>query len=95
MGQRCATVDIEGDLVIDPNGPALKTYVVEHLDEVAAFCGVDIFLLGPRLNPTTTGLDSTGDTGKDQRWRVAIYGDMESAEHAKTRVLIFIDRLVR
>ena len=31
---------------------------------------------------------------RDQRWRVAIYGDIESTEHAKTQVLIFIDKLV-
>ena len=68
---------------------------MEHLDEVAAFCGVDIFLLGPKFNTIPPGLNGDGDAGQDQRWRVAIYGDMESAEHAKTRVLIFIDRLVR
>jgi hypothetical protein len=72
----------------------LKSYVVEHLDEVAAFCGVDIFLLGPKFNTILPELTGNGDAGQDQRWRVAIYGDMESAEHAKTRVLIFIDRLV-
>jgi hypothetical protein len=31
---------------------------------------------------------------RDQRWRVAIYGDILSSEHAKTRVLIHIDQLV-
>ena len=40
------------------------------------------------------GLNGNGEAGRDERWRVAIYGDMESAEHAKTRILIFIDRLV-
>lgn len=55
---------------------------------------MDIFLLGPKFNTVPTGLSGDGDAGQDQRWRVAIYGDMESAEHAKTRVLIFIDRLV-
>lgn len=58
------------------------------------FCGVDVFLLGPRLNPAAPGIDGTVDTGKDQRWRVALYGDTESVEHAKTRVLIYIDKLV-
>lgn len=92
--QRCAIVDIDGDLIIDTAATALKSYVVEHLDGVAAFCGVDIFLLGPKFNTLTTGLSGNGDAGQDQRWRVAIYGDMESVEHAKTRVLIYIDRLV-
>jgi len=87
-------VDIDGDLVLDQAGTALKTFVIEHLDEIAGFCGVDIFLLGPKFNTVPPGINSNGDAGQDQRWRVAIYGDMESAEHAKTRVLIFIDRLL-
>lgn len=68
--------------------------MVDHLDQISAFCGVDIFLLGPKFASLSEGLNSNGDAGRDHRWRVAIYGDMESAEHAKTRVLIFIDRLV-
>jgi hypothetical protein len=87
-------VDIDGELVIDTAATALKSFVVEHLEEIAQFCGVDVFLLGPKFNTVTPGLNGSGDAGQDQRWRVAIYGDMESAEHAKTRVLIFIDRLV-
>jgi len=85
---------VDGELVIDTAATALKSHVVDHLDEIATFCGVDIFLLGPKFTLTTDGVNGNGDAGRDQRWRVAIYGDMESAEHAKTRVLIFIDRLV-
>jgi hypothetical protein len=87
-------VDIDGELVIDAAATSLKTFVVDHLEEISQFCGVDIFLLGPKFNAVAPGLSSTGDAGQDKRWRVAIYGDMESAEHAKTRALIFIDRLV-
>jgi hypothetical protein len=94
FSKRCAVVDIDGALVIDAEATALRSHVVKHLDEVASFCGVDVFLLGPKFASLGDGLNSTGDAGRDQRWRVAIYGDMESAEHAKTRVLIFIDRLV-
>ena len=87
-------VDVDGDLVIDSAAPALKSHVVEYLDNVANFCGVDIFLLGPKFASPAEGLNGNGDAGRDQRWRIAIYGDMESAEHAKTRILIFIDKLV-
>jgi hypothetical protein len=87
-------VDLKGELVLDTSGTALKALVIEHLDEIAAFCGVDIFLLGPKFPSLVDGLNGNGDAGRDQRWRVAVYGDMESADHAKTRVLIFIDRLV-
>ena len=68
--------------------------MIDHLDKIARFCGVDIFLLGPKFASLADGLNTSGEAGRDQRWRVAIYGDMESAEHAKTRVLIFIDTLV-
>ena len=88
-------VDIDGELVLDADATALKSQVIEHLDGIAQFCGVDVFLLGPKFSSPSEGLNPNGDAGRDQRWRVAIYGDMESAEHAKTRVLIFIDRLVR
>lgn len=73
---------------------ALKSVVIDHLDLISDFCGVDIFLLGPKFTSLADAQSITGDPGHDQRWRVAIYGDMESTEHAKTRVLIFIDRLV-
>jgi hypothetical protein len=92
--QRCAVVDVDGDLVIDREAEALKSHVIDHLDQVAKFCGVDIFLLGPKFTSMVDGLNGNGSAGRDERWRVSIYGDMESAEHAKTRVLIFIDRLV-
>ncbi|CAG8961134.1 hypothetical protein HYFRA_00002677 [Hymenoscyphus fraxineus] len=94
LALRCTIVDIDGELVIDSEATALKSHVVDHLDQISAFCGVDIFLLGPKFASLSEGLNSNGDAGRDHRWRVAIYGDMESAEHAKTRVLIFIDRLL-
>jgi hypothetical protein len=68
--------------------------VVEQLDRISEFCGVDVFLLGPKFASVGDAQSINGDAGRDQRWRVAIYGDMESCEHAKTRVLIMIDKLV-
>lgn len=89
-------VDVDGELVIDSaqTAPALKHNVVAHLDDIAKFCGVDIFLLGPKFASLAETQNGNGDAGRDQRFRIAVYGDMESAEHAKTRVLIFIDKLV-
>ncbi|RFU35608.1 hypothetical protein B7463_g687, partial [Scytalidium lignicola] len=94
LALRCAVVDVSGDLVIDEAATALKQHVVDHLDDIASFCGVDIFLLGPKFASPSDVLNGNGDAGRDDRWRFAIYGDMESAEHAKTRILIFIDRLL-
>jgi len=64
------------------------------LDDISKYCGVDIFLLGPKLTPVVDGLNGDVELRRDQRWRVAIYGDLLSSEHGKTRVLIYIDRMV-
>lgn len=71
----------------------IKT-VTDALDTFAQYCGVDIFILGPKLTPMVDGLNGDVEVIRDQRWRVAVYGDIESSEHAKTQVLIFIDKLV-
>lgn len=69
--------------------------MIKNLDTISAYCGVDIFLLGPKLTPMVDGMMGDAETRVDQRWRIAIYGDIMAAEHAKARVLIQIDRLVR
>lgn len=73
----------------------LKPAVTDTLDYISKFCGVDIFLLGPKLTPMVDGMTGDAEMRMDQRWRLAIYGDMLSSEHAKARVLIHIDTLVR
>jgi hypothetical protein len=80
--------------VCDLTEGVLKKGVTDFLDNLSGFCGVDIFLLGPKLTPVVDGLNGDVEVRRDQRWRVAIYGDMLSSEHAKTRVLIHIDQLV-
>jgi len=80
--------------VANLNEGVLKKAVTDYLDETSAFCGVDIFLLGPKLDPLVDGVNGDVELRRDQRWRVAIYGDIMSSEHAKTRVLIHIDQLV-
>lgn len=93
--QRCTTVDVDGDLFCDLTAGVLKENVIGVLDDISKFCGVDIFLLGPKLTPLVDGMNGDVELRRDQRWRVAIYGDLLSSEHAKTRVLIHIDKLVR
>jgi hypothetical protein len=92
--QRCTTIDIDGQLVCDLNAGVLKKPVTDTLDYISTFCGVDIFLLGPKLTPVVDGMTGDAELRMDQRWRVAIYGDILSSEHAKARVLIHIDTLV-
>ncbi|KAB5572391.1 KH domain-containing protein [Coniochaeta sp. 2T2.1] len=91
---RCTTVDVDGDLFCDLAAGVLKQDVVGVLDEISRYCGVDIFLLGPKLTPLVDGLNGDAELRRDQRWRIAIYGDLLSSEHAKTRVLIHIDKLL-
>nr|KAI9867462.1 MAG: hypothetical protein M1813_009020 [Trichoglossum hirsutum] len=98
VAMKCATVDIDCSLVIDAATDAVRANVLEHLDLVAKYTGADIFLLAPRqADPQTANASFNGgaDAGLDQRLRVAIYGDMESSEHAKTRVLIMIDQILK
>ncbi|KAJ4270055.1 hypothetical protein NW762_001728 [Fusarium torreyae] len=91
---RCTTIDIDGQLVCDLNAGVLKKPVTDTLDYISSFCGVDIFLLGPKLTPVVDGMTGDAELRMDQRWRVAIYGDILSSEHAKARVLIHIDTLL-
>jgi hypothetical protein len=92
--QRCTTIDVDGNLVCDLAAGVLKSAVTDTLDYISKFCGVDIFLLGPKLTPMVDGMTGESEMRMDQRWRVAIYGDTLSSEHAKARVLIHIDSLV-
>lgn len=85
-------------LIMDGSTKGIRASVLEHLDTLAAYTGTDIFLLTPKVRDTDSAVVSSygyaSDNGLDHRFRVAIYGDMESAEHAKTRVLIMIDQIV-
>lgn len=90
-------MDIDTNLVIDHASNGVRANVLEHIDILAKFTGTDIFLLNPRVADAEGPASSYGngsDQVFDQRLRIAIYGDPESSEHAKTRVLIMIDQVV-
>ncbi|KAI1496549.1 KH domain-containing protein [Biscogniauxia marginata] len=94
LALRCATVDVDYGLIVDSQAGTLKKEVIDALTTFSTFCGADIFVLGPKLTPTIDGLNGDVEVIRDQRWRFAIYGDIESTEHAKTQILIFIDKLL-
>lgn len=76
----------------------MRSSVLSHLDLIANYTGTDIFLLRPRAGDSEDAAATYGntiDTGLDQRYRVSIYGDMESVEHAKTRTLMMIDQILK
>jgi hypothetical protein len=89
-------VDVDMHLIMDASTNGIRTSVLEHLDTLAAYTGADIFLLSPKGLDGDSAVASSYEyeNGLDNRFRVAIYGDMESAEHAKTRLLIMIDQIV-
>ena len=74
----------------------VRANVLEHIDILAKFTGTDIFLLNPKPNDhdSNSSYGNGYEQGLDQRLRISIYGDPESSEHAKTRVLIMIDQIV-
>lgn len=90
-------MDIDPDLILDGAETGIRSSVLSHIDLCAKYTGTDIFLLKPRdSEASSTGVSyRTGvDSGLDQRYRVNIFGDMESVEHAKTRALMMIDQIV-
>lgn len=82
---------------MDTSTKGIRVNVLEHLDTLAQYTGADIFLLNSKMADADSAVVSSygADNGLDNRFRVAIYGDMESVEHAKTRLLIMIDQIVR
>lgn len=83
--------------MIDHSQNGVRANVLEHINILAKFTGTDIFLLNPKPADPEGSPSSYGhgmDHKFDQRLRIAIFGDPESSEHAKTRVLIMIDQVV-
>lgn len=70
--------------------------MLSHLDKVADTTKANIFLLSPKqVDVETASVHGNLDANVGDRFRILIYGDMECSEHAKTRILIMIDQLVR
>ena len=67
------------------------------MDEIADMTKADIFLLeakSKRKDSDSISFNNSLDAGKDSKLRIQVYGDMESSENAKTRLLIMIDQLL-
>ncbi|KAL6245599.1 hypothetical protein RBB50_007598 [Rhinocladiella similis] len=95
---RSAVVDIDPGLILDNGETGVRSSVLNHIDLCAKYTGTDIFLLKPKSGEASSAGASYGngvDSGLDQRYRVTIFGDMESVEHAKTRALMMIDQILK
>ena len=88
---------MDTNLVINEKMDGVREKVLDHIDQVARYTGTDIFLLNPKASEENTVNASFGNGSGmkfDQRLRITIYGDPESSEHAKTRILLLIDQIV-
>ncbi|MCJ1378940.1 hypothetical protein MMC17_002039 [Xylographa soralifera] len=96
--QKCATVDVDTHLIVDASLNGVKLTVLEHMDKIAIYTGSDMFLLNSKsTDPDNSSINyaNGSDQSLDQRLRIVIYADPESCEHAKTRVLIMIDQILK
>ena len=95
--QRSAIVHIDTKYVTDATTNNVRPNVLEHLDRIANYTGSELFLLrSKQADPDNISANyaNGSDQSLEQRLRIAIYGDTESSEHAKMRVLIMIDQVV-
>ncbi|KAF2245547.1 hypothetical protein BU26DRAFT_521973 [Trematosphaeria pertusa] len=93
---RSSFVDIDSDLIIDQATQHIRAPILQQFDLIAKTTKADLFVLMPK-QPDIESASFNGnlETGTDSRLRCAIYGDMETMEHAKTRVLIMIDQILK
>lgn len=74
----------------------LRADVLRHMDEIAERTKADVFLCNPKpLDLDSASIKGNLESSIDNRFRIVIFGDMEVCEHAKTRLLIMIDQIVR
>jgi hypothetical protein len=68
------------------------------MDEIADKTKADIFLLeakSRRKDSESASFNGVLEKSMDKRLQIHVYGDMESSENAKTRLLIMIDQLLQ
>ncbi|KAF3482986.1 KH domain-containing protein [Arthroderma uncinatum] len=96
---RSLTVDVDLDIVFHQDRESIRKIVLEHIDILANYTGADIFLLSPRVVDADSAIvpsyGYSSETSLERTFRIAIFSDAESAEHAKSRVLIMIDQILK
>ncbi|SMR59186.1 unnamed protein product [Zymoseptoria tritici ST99CH_1E4] len=95
---RCETVDIDREIVFPKGQEGARADILNHMDDIADQTKADIFLLESKAKRKDS--DSVSFTGgmeksMDHRLRLHVYGDNESSENAKTRLLIMIDQILQ
>nr|OQO15765.1 hypothetical protein B0A51_18330 [Rachicladosporium sp. CCFEE 5018] len=93
-----ATIDIEREHIYPKGQEGARADIMAHMDDIANKTKADIFLLeakARRKDSESASFNGVSETSMDNRLRIQIYGDMESLENAKTRLLIMIDQLLQ
>ena len=83
--------------MIGPSSYEIRSDFLHHLEKISKWTGTDLFLINPPKETADEDLpeDINGHNSNfNVRLCVGIYGDPESIEHARTRVLILIDQIV-
>ncbi|KAK5175578.1 uncharacterized protein LTR77_000717 [Saxophila tyrrhenica] len=94
---RCESFDIEREIIFPKDQEGPREAILQHMDETAQLTKADIFLLEPksrRKDSDSISFNNALDKSMDNKLRIQVYGDMEGAENAKTRLLIMIDKLL-
>ncbi|KAK4506018.1 hypothetical protein PRZ48_003983 [Zasmidium cellare] len=95
---RCETIDIDREIVFPKGQDGARTDILNHMDEIADQTKADIFLLESKAKRKDSDSMSSFrgmEKSMDNRLRVHIFGDAESSENAKTRLLIMIDQILQ
>ncbi|KAF2213322.1 hypothetical protein CERZMDRAFT_96981 [Cercospora zeae-maydis SCOH1-5] len=95
---RCETVDIDREIVFPKGQEGARADILEHMDQIADQTKADIFLLeskSKRKDSDSASFTGNMEKSMDNRLRIQIYGDSESSENAKTRLLIMIDQMLQ
>lgn len=96
--QRCETIDIDRAIVFPEGHDGARTDVLNHMDDIADKTKADIFLLeakAKRKDSDQASFNGVLEKSMDKRLQIQVYGDMESSENAKTRLLIMIDQILQ
>ncbi|KAK3614986.1 hypothetical protein LTR56_017025 [Elasticomyces elasticus] len=91
-------IDIDREIVFPQGQDGARRDILEHMDDIADKTKADIFLLeakSRRKDSESASFNTALEKSMDKRLQIHVYGDMESSENAKTRLLIMIDQILQ
>ncbi|WPG97657.1 Hypothetical protein R9X50_00043700 [Acrodontium crateriforme] len=95
---RGETIDIDRDIVFPKGKEGARLDILQHMDDIADKTKADVFLLeakSRRKDSESASFASASEKSLDKRLQIHVFGDLETSENAKTRLLIMIDQLLQ